>query len=286
MAGSRTSATEVIGRGHPWLSLAPALCVIAVLFGGGLVLGLAGSFGMGRGGWSLKAWAAVLSEGRVWRSLGLSLWIAFASTALSCAIGLGAALLLRRRFPGQGLARLLFQINLTIPHAVGALGILWLLSQSGFLARIAGGAGLIDGPAGFPALTQDRHAIGIIAHYVWKEVPFIGLILLANMQSIGDDPEAAARSLGASPFAAMRLVLLPLLRPALIRAGAIVFAFSFGAWEVPVLLGQSSPPALPVLAWQRFTDPDLAARPEAMAIAMLIALVSALLIRAAFAGRS
>ena len=48
--------------------------------------------------------------------------------------------------------------------------------------------------------------------------------------------------------------------PALIRAGAIVFAFSFGAWEVPVLLGQSAPTALPVLAWQRFTDPDLAAR--------------------------
>ncbi|MGR3464225.1 ABC transporter permease [Limimaricola sp.] len=276
----------MIGRGHPWASLAPALGVIAVLFGGGLALGLAGSFGAGRGGgWSFDPWIAVLSEGRVWRSLGLSLWIALASTALACGLGLGAALLLRRSFPGQGLARLLFQINLTIPHAVGALGILWLLSQSGFVARLAGGAGLIDGPAGFPALTQDRFAIGIIAHYVWKEVPFIGLILLANMQSLGDDPEAAARSHGATPFAAMRLVLLPLLMPALIRAGAIVFAFSFGAWEVPVLLGQSAPPALPVLAWQRFTDPDLAARPEAMAIAMLIALVSALLIRAAFVGR-
>ena len=285
MAGSATSAIEVIGRGHPWLSLTPALCVIAVLFGGGLVLGLAGSFGMGRGGASVDAWIAVLSEGRVWRSLGLSLWIAFASTALACLIGLGAALLLRRRFPGQGLARLLFQINLTIPHAVGALGILWLLSQSGFVSRLSAGAGLIDGPAGFPALTQDRFAIGIIAHYVWKEVPFIGLILLANMQSLGDDPESAARSLGASPFAAMRLVLLPLLMPALIRAGAIVFAFSFGAWEVPVLLGQSAPVALPVLAWQRFTDPDLATRPEAMAIAMLIALVAALLIRVAMVRR-
>ncbi|SDE91940.1 ABC transporter permease [Limimaricola pyoseonensis] len=285
MAGSRTSATEVLGRGHPWLSLAPALCVIAVLFGGGLVLGLAGSFAERGGGWSLDAWAQVLSEGRVWRSLGLSLWIAGASTALSCGIGLGAALLLRRSFPGQGLARLLFQINLTIPHAVGALGILWLLSQSGFLARLVAGAGGIDTPADFPPLTQDRFAIGIIAHYVWKEVPFVGLILLANMQSLGDDPESAARTLGAGPFAAMRLVLLPLLMPALVRAGAIVFAFAFGAWEVPVLLGQSSPAALPVLAWQRFTSPDLAARPEAMALAMLIALVSALLIRAAFTAR-
>lgn len=276
----------MIGRGHPWLSLAPALCAIAVLFGGGLVLGLLGSFGAGRSGWSFDPWMAVLSEGRVWRSLGLSLWIAGASTLLSCALGLGAALLLRRRFAGQGIARLLFQVNLTVPHAVGALGILWLLSQSGFLARLAAGGGLIDVPAEFPPLTQDRFAIGIIAHYVWKEVPFIGLILLANMQSLGDDPESAARSLGAGPFAAMRLVLLPLLTPALVRAGAIVFAFAFGAWEVPVLLGQSAPAALPVLAWQRFTDADLASRPEAMVLAMLIAMVSALLIRVALrAGR-
>ncbi len=269
------------GRLHLSLMLAPALAVIAVLFGGGLGLGLLGSFGAGRGDWSLSAWSAVLSEGRVWRSLGLSLWIAGVSTALSCALGLASALLLRRRFAGQGLARLLFQINLTVPHAVGALGILWLLSQSGLLARLAAGAGLIELPSEFPALTQDRYSIGIIAHYVWKEVPFVGLILLANMQSLGDDPESAARTLGAGPFAAMRLVLLPLLRPALVRAGAIVFAFSFGAWEVPVLLGQSAPAALPVLAWQRFTSADLAARPEAMALAMLIALVSALLVRVA-----
>ena len=34
MAGSTTSAIEVIGRGHPWLSLAPALGVIAVRYRG------------------------------------------------------------------------------------------------------------------------------------------------------------------------------------------------------------------------------------------------------------
>ena len=124
----------------------------------------------------------------------------------------------------------------------------------------------------------DPLAIGIIMQYVWKEVPFIGLILLANMQTIGRDYEAVAQSLGASRWQSFRHVLLPLLMPGLLTAGMIVFAFTFGAYEIPALLGQSYPATLPVLAYQSFTDVDLNARPEALAMAMIIALLSAVMI--------
>ena len=67
----------------------------------------------------------------------------------------------------------------------------------------------------------------------------------------------------------------------MIGASAIVFAFAFGAYEIPALLGASYPKALPVLAWERFTDPDLATRPEAMALAALIALVAGALVAVA-----
>ena len=53
---------------------------------------------------------------------------------------------------------------------------------------------------------------------------------------------------------------------------------AFGAYEIPALLGTHFPQALPVLAYNTFTDPDLTRRPEAMAMAMLITAVSALLI--------
>jgi len=42
---------------------------------------------------------------------------------------------------------------------------------------------------------------------------------------------------------------------------------------VPLILGAHAPKALPVLAWQAYTDPDLASRPEAMAMAVIIAVV-------------
>nr|MCU0803047.1 ABC transporter permease subunit [Paracoccaceae bacterium] len=208
----------------------------------------------------------------------LSLHIALTSTVLATALGIAAALLLRAGFSGSGVARFLFQMNLTVPHVVGAIGILYLFSQSGSLARLGHAAGLIARPADFPALVFDPHAIGIILHYVWKEVPFIGLIVLAQMQALGTDHEGVARSLGATRWQAFRHVLLPLIAPAAVRAAVIVFAFAFGAYEIPALLGSSHPQALPVLAYRSFTDVDLAARPVAMALAVVIAAMAGVMV--------
>jgi putative spermidine/putrescine transport system permease protein len=63
-----------------------------------------------------------------------------------------------------------------------------------------------------------------------------------------------------------------------LAASVIVFAFTFGAYEVPLLLGANHPQALPVLAWRTYSDVDLAARPQAMAMAVVIALMSGLMI--------
>lgn len=264
------------------LRLAPTLTVIGLLFFGGLVMGLMRSVNympvIGLTEPNLDAYRAVLSDPDFLRSFGLTLHISLTSTILSAVLAVGSALLLRRSFAGRRLATFLFQLNLTVPHLVGAIGILYLFSQSGSFARLAHAAALIDRPAEFPALVYDPYAIGIILQYVWKEVPFIGVIVLANMQAIGQDYEAVARSLGATRWQAIRHVLLPQIWPGVLSASVIVFAFTFGAYEIPALLGASYPAALPVLAYRSYTDVDLASRPEAMAMAMVIALMSAAMI--------
>ena len=269
-------------RTRIFLLLAPALLVLGGLFLAGLGLGLLRSLrympAIGLTSPDLAAYAAILTRPGFLASVGLSLWIAGASTLISASLALGAALLLRQTFPGRGLIGFLFQVNLTVPHVVGALGILYLFSQSGSFARLAHAAGMIAAPADFPALTHDPHAVGIILQYVWKEVPFIGLILLATLQTIAPGHEAAARSLGASRWQTFAHVLLPMLLPGLVAASALVFAFALGAYEIPLLLGAHAPEALPVLAWQSFTDVDLAARPEAYAMSMVIALIGAALL--------
>lgn len=257
--------------------LAPALLVLGGLFLTGLGLTLLRSFrympALGLTTPDLAAYAAVLSRPDFLASLGFSLWIALASTVIAAALALGAALLLRQTFPGRALVSFLLQANLTIPHIVGAIGMLYLVSQSGAFARLAQAAGLISTSAEFPILTNDPQGIGIILLYVWKELPFLTLILLSSLQTIGADHEATARSLGATGWQAFVHVLLPMLRPALLSGSALVFAFAFGAYEVPLILGTHAPQALAVLVWQAQTDTDLTRRPEAMAMAIVIALI-------------
>jgi putative spermidine/putrescine transport system permease protein len=246
------------------LMLAPALLVLLGLFLAGLGLTFLRSLRylptLGLTEPDLAAYAEVLTDPGFLRSFGLSLWIASASTLIAAVLALAAALLLRQTFPGRTLVSFLVQANLTIPH----------ISQSGSFARLAYSVGLIGSPADFPALTHDPYAIGIILLYVWKEVPFILLILLANLQTLGEDHEAVARSLGASRWQAFFHVLLPMILPGLVTASALVFAFAFGAYEVPLVLGQHAPKALPVLAWQAWTDTDLTMQAKAMATAMII----------------
>lgn len=264
------------------LLLLPAMVILGLLFFGGLLIGLMRSFNympiIGLTEPNFTAYYNVFTSEEFYYSFLLTFHISFTSTLISCVLAIGAALLLRRSFVGRGLINFLFQLNLTVPHIVGAIGILYLFSQSGSFARLAAEWGMISQPSDFPAMVFDPYAIGIILQYVWKEVPFIGVIVLANMQSIGEDYESVARSLGASRWQSFVHVLLPLIFPGVLSASVMVFAFTFGAYEIPAILGANYPAALPVLAYRQYTDVDLAARPEAMAMAIVIALLSAVMI--------
>lgn len=264
------------------LLLSPALSVVILLFVSGLLLGAASSLNympiIGLVEPNFDAYIAVFTSEDFYLSLLLTFYIAFTSTAISCVLALGSALLLRKTFVGKAFVNLLFQLNLTIPHIVGAIGILYLFSQSGSFARLGYEFNLISSPGDFPELVFDKYAIGILLQYIWKEIPFIGIIILANMQTIANNYEALSRTLGANKWQSFRYVLLPLISPGMISASVLVFAFAFGAYEIPAILGASYPPTLPVLAYKKFTDVDLGERPEAVAITVILTLISGLLI--------
>jgi len=264
------------------LMLAPAMSIIVCLFFGGFLLAIFQSLGylpfLGRHDLSLQAYRNIFTNAEFYYSLALSLWISFVSTSIASVLAVISALVLRRPFVGQRWVTFIFQLNIPIPHLVGAVGILFLLSQSGFAARIAYLIQLIDDPADFPALVFDPYAIGIILEYIWKSTCFIGIIVLAVLQSVGEDYEQVAQSLGANRWQRFRYVTLPLIMPGLLSASVLVFAFTFGAFEVPLLLGQRYPSALPVLAYRYYTDADLNFRAEAMAVSVFISVIVTLLI--------
>jgi putative spermidine/putrescine transport system permease protein len=264
---------------RPWVLLAPALAVVIVLFMGGLALGFLQSLNympiIGKYEANLDSYVEIFNDRVFWESLWLSIRIAFISTAISIVLAVATALLIYRTARGRRVTTFIYQFNLPIPHIVGAVAMLFLLAQGGLLSRITFALGLTDAPADFPPLTNDRGAVGIIAEYVWKETIFIGVVVLAALAHGVDDFEDLARTLGAGRWKRFWHVILPLITPAIVSTSVIVFAFGFGAFEVPFLLGQPYPSALPVLAYRAYTDVDLNARSEAMAISMVIAVIAA-----------
>jgi putative spermidine/putrescine transport system permease protein len=262
--------------------LLPSLVVIGLLFGGGMVVGIGQSFGyfpaIGLRDWTVENYVDVVTDSTFLSSLWQTFRIALISTVGSAVIAVAIVMVLRFGFTGSRLTTFIFQIPLPVPHLVAASGLLVLITQSGIFARIAAALGFIDRPADFPVLVFDRPGIGIILTFFWKEVPFIGLVVLAILRSIGPQYEELAQTLGAGPWQRFRYVLLPLIMPGLLSTSIIVFAFTFANYEIPLLLGVRSPTTLPVLAFQLYRDPDLGRRPQAMAISVILAVISLLLL--------
>lgn len=266
----------------PWISLAPALILIVILLGASLIYGVAQSLGLmsviGQDSFSFAAYRNLITgqgiAGReFWGSLAFSLWVTLASTFLSAVLALLLAVWLSELKHTGGAENLALNWNLAVPHLVWAVALLLFLSQSGLLARWAATLGLIQGPADFPVLVRDSKGIGIILHYVSKEVPFLALIVLAVLRRQFASYQQVAENLGATRWQRLRYVTFPMVAPALMSGTLLVFAFIFSSFEVPALLGVNYPRMLPALALRFFSDPDLRSRSDGMAISLIITII-------------
>ncbi len=257
--------------------VAPALVVVVVLFGGGLVLGLIQSLGhlpaAGMKSLSFKHFANVLGDPDFLQSLMLTLYVALTSTVIAAAISIVMAIFLLSLSEKSRLVHFIFQIPLTVPHLVIAVAMVFMLTPTGILSRLVIKLGLIDSSSAFPLLVNDRWGIGIILTYVWKEIPFITLMILSVLRRSAVELLEVGRTLKAGRWQRFRYITLPTISPSLGAACLIVFAYTFGAFEVPFLLGQTYPMMLPVWAYKNYSDVDLLARPEGIATGLIIAAI-------------
>lgn len=266
----------------PDLRLAPARAVVAGLFGLGLLAALLESLGTFDGTAaampSLAPYRDVITDPEFHASLRLTIWVATATTALSLAVGVSAALVLRRLTRGRRLAYVLLQVPLAVPHLAIAVGLLTFASPSGWVSRLAFAAGLIAEPAGFPSLVYDGYGLGIILAYVAKEAPFIAVVATALLLRLDDNYLGVARTLGASRWQRFRHVTWPMVAPGVASAALLVFAFVFAAFDTPFVLGRPHPAMLSVVAQRRFLSIELSDRPGAVAFAMVMTGLAALIL--------
>ena len=251
-------------RWSGWAAL-PAALALLLFFGGGLVEAVVVSL-EDRG----SAWTRVLGSRELRASLALTWRISVSATVAASALGLGLALGLRKAAQSRAgrFGNIVLQLPLAVPHLLVAIALLRLLSQSGLLARVALALGLR--PSMLPSLVNDDWGLGIALAYVWKEGPFVAVLVLASLRGETLQLEAVARNLGASPWRVLRDVTLPAALPSVGMGALLAFAYTFGAFEVPRLLGQTYPSMLGVWSWRRYTDSDFTGRPEAMVLSVLI----------------
>lgn len=254
---------------QPYLLLTP-LFILGILFFGGVGNALIQSMGyipaFDMTDFSFKYYREVLSEPTLLVSVKVSLFIAIVSAIIATILGIiiCTALVINGKVRDKALQ--IVKTPILVPHTIVALFIIMFFSQSGLLARILYSFDLVSGPENFPALLFSSNNIGIIIAYIWKEAPFVAYFVLALMSSINSSLGEAAENLGASGFRSFFHVVLPLSMPAINKAFLIILAYSFGAFELPFLLGATMPRALPVQAYIEYINPDLRHRAYAMAL--------------------
>jgi spermidine/putrescine transport system permease protein len=207
-------------------SLAPV--VIAVIF----------SFNAGRSrsswqGFSLRWWItdpdlSIVNDSSMRSALFQSLKLAVANMLIATPLGVALALgLARWRGRGARPANFLMLLPLVTPEIIMGVS-LFLVFQYMFP---------------FVSLGTDAQILG----HVTFTVSFVVIVVRGRLFAIGRDYEEAAMDLGASPWQALRTVLLPLLRPAIFVGAMVAVALSLDDFVITqFLVGEASTQTIPV----------------------------------------
>jgi spermidine/putrescine transport system permease protein len=158
--------------------------------------------------WYVKAF----SDESLMTAFGNSLTIALAATILSLILGTMVGILMWRfRFPGKGALEGGLALPIVVPEI--SMGVAMLV----FFAKV------LPWPAGLP-WPLNLGAI-IIAHTSFC-FPFVAIVIRARLASFNRQMEEAAKDLGASEWQAMRDVVIPHLKPALVAGALLAFTLS------------------------------------------------------------
>ena len=204
--------------------------------------------------------ATTVTSGGTGRAVINTLWTSLAITGLAVAGGTAAAVVVERSgVPGRRWLRTAMIASLLTAPLVSALG--W--------ARAYGEGGLLDRMVGL-----SWHGLygpgGIVAVGAAGAVPLGYLVVAAGLASRAEpDMERAARISGATAWQATRTVTLPLSRPAVGAAAALIFVTTVNSFEVPAVLG--IPAGFPTMTTRLYQNLTLSADPAAFTSAAVLA---------------
>lgn len=231
-----------------------------------------GGVGLLSDGLTIQNWLE-LFQGEFLQSILYSLWIALASAGIALSLALTFLFGLYDKLRQPSVYKFMF-LPLTIPPIVVAFVIFQLYSGSGLFSRILNHVGLISTAQQFPVLVQDPYGIGIILAHVFIAFPFFFLVLLNLYKHEKlEEFQRVALSLGSDISTIRFKVQLPILMKGLFPLLILYIIFFMGAYDIPLILGQSSPLMISPLILEKLQRFNLADIPVAYSMAVLYAVI-------------
>lgn len=211
-------------------------------------------------GYSLRNYDAYLSDPLWMRATFASIRVALLAAGMATVLGAMLAFgLSRGGIRGRGAIVALVLSPIILPTIVVAIATYFVLVRVGLQG------------------TEFGLALGHAVH----AIPFVVVIVVANLRDLNPAYERAARSLGAGPLTAFRTIIAPLVMPAFIVAAFFAFLTSFDDVVYVLFLGIGRIVTLPMRMWEGIhqdISPTIAAvATMQMAFAAIVIVVSALL---------
>jgi trehalose/maltose transport system permease protein len=193
----------------------------------------------------------VLADVVVRETMFFTVLYTMASTLAELVLGTAIALLLGATFRLRGAARALNLIPWAIPVVVGGIAFRFALDgDSGLFAHLITQATGVDVNW---LLRVWPARIAVIAANVWRNAPFVAIIVLAALQGIPEELYEAGRIDGASRWQLFRRITLPLISPVLISTGVFFLIFQIASFDLVLAMTGGGPgDATQVLGYQAY----------------------------------
>jgi len=228
-----------------WLALPAALIMASV---GGVAVMLPGasmvltslmstlSGGIHGDNFTLRHFTALFAQqGDALSALGTSLSLALASALIVGVIGLLAAwLVLVQKMKGSAIVDALSLMPAALPGVVVGVGLILLWNQP------------------FWPVSPYNTGFMLLLSYCCLLLPWPVRYVGSALRQLGHNLEPAARVHGATPLQALRLIVLPLVFPALLAAMLMVFAIASRELVTSLLLAPAGTQTVAVFIWRQF----------------------------------
>ncbi|MFI4953926.1 MAG: ABC transporter permease [Burkholderiales bacterium] len=247
---------------------APALAVVAAFFIAPLAMSAVVAFRGKGGGFTLEHFAKAFDLYTT--DLLFTLAIVLLSTLLIglASIAIAGYLTLGENPRAVALLRWLYRWPLFIPFVVAGQVMRTFLAKNGMLNHVLIGSGLIE-PLSAQSLLDWR---GIVVAFVWKQAPFVTLLLAGAMASLEPQHIEAARNLGARRLRVLVNIVLPQVRGTLLVGLVLSFVTMLSVLSVPLMINPNSPTMVTVdVAYRINTFADYAVANALCLLSLLLA---------------